>query len=237
MRHLGLEDFTTPIDDFEKRQYAILGALQDRREEFSHTRLFPTLSELFELSFSLKELVENRNDLSSKMPRRLKDVDWESKELVFEQLHADSPDIERMFELSAWALPAIAELLEEGQALYEFVNDNIELDSVGIMPIYTGEGYFFVPEHRSHLLHILRYELSMLHGEGRDFQAMKTREVHNVQETTLHVDPQQLKSSLVSEHQELPNPATFMVETDLDFPYQETMLPVVKRKLLHRLAA
>ena len=237
MKHLGIEDFTSPIEDMEKRQYAILGALQQRREEFGHSRLFPSLSDLLELSLALQQLVDNKNELNDKLPRRLKDVDWDKKELVFELNYNDSPDLERMFELSAWALPFINQTLEEGRALYDFVEENIELEGVGIMPIYTGAGYFFVPEHRAHMLHILRYELSMLHGEGHHFQAMKTRELHAMQESAVHVDPQQLKLSLVDEHKELPNPATFVIETELDFPYTETMLPVAKRKLLNQLVS
>ena len=237
MKHLGIEDFTSPIDDVEKRQYDNLGALQHRREEFSHTRLFPYLGELLDLSYTLQQLVDNRNELAAKLPRKLKDVDWDKKELVFELSHTDTPDLERMFELSAWALPHIVATVEEGKAVYDFVDENIELEGVGIMPIYTGEGYFFVPEHRAHILHILRYELSMLHGDGHHFQAMKTRELHHMQESEVHVDPQQLKLSIINEHQELPNPATFVVETDLDFPYTETILPVVKRKLLNQLVS
>ncbi len=235
MRHLGIEDFSSPIDDLEKKQYAILSALQQRREEFAHTRLFPSFAELMDLAHTLHQLVENRNDLAAKLPRRLKDVDWDKKELVFELNNNDTPDLERMFELCAWALPHIVDTLDEGKAVYDFVEENVEVEGVGIMPIYTGEGYFFVPEHRAHILHILRYELSMLHSEGHNFQAMKTRELHQLQESRLHLDPQQLKLSIISEHQELPNPATFVVETDLDFPYTETILPVVKRKLLNQL--
>jgi hypothetical protein len=40
---------------------------------------------------------------------------------------------------------------------------------------------------------------------------------------------------LIAEHRELPNPATYLCQTELDFPFQETILPVAKRKLLRRL--
>ncbi len=235
MKRLGIEDFTTPIDDVEKRQYAILGALQQRHEEICHTRLFPSFSDLLELSLALRELVDNKNELDAKFPRKLKDVDWDNKELIFELSTNDTPDIERMFELAAWALPYVHGAMEEAKTLYDFVDENLDVEGVGIMPMYTSEGYFFVPEHRAHILHILRYELSMLHGNGQHFQAMKTRELHAMLESTTRVDPQNVKLSLLSEHKELPNPATFVIETELDFPYIETMLPVAKRKLLNQL--
>jgi hypothetical protein len=49
--------------------------------------------------------------------------------------------------------------------------------------------------------------------------------------------PQALKLSLMEERRELPNPATYFFDSDLDFPYEATMLPVAKRKLMRYLYA
>ncbi|MBK7032936.1 MAG: hypothetical protein IPH49_06685 [Ignavibacteria bacterium] len=47
--------------------------------------------------------------------------------------------------------------------------------------------------------------------------------------------PEDLKLALVEQHQDMPNPATFLMDSDLDFPFDETILPVAKRKLMRRL--
>ena len=33
----------------------------------------------------------------------------------------------------------------------------------------------------------------------------------------------------------MPNPATFLMDTELDFPFDTTILPVAKRKLMRHL--
>jgi exonuclease V gamma subunit len=48
--------------------------------------------------------------------------------------------------------------------------------------------------------------------------------------------PQAIKLDLVEERRDLPNPATYFFETQLDFPFEETMLPVAKRKLMRYLS-
>jgi hypothetical protein len=39
----------------------------------------------------------------------------------------------------------------------------------------------------------------------------------------------------VEERDDLPNPATYYFNTDVDVPYEPTMLPVVKRMLMRHL--
>ncbi len=237
MKSLTVADFTAPIEDVEQRQYHILGLLKARREEFGHTRLFPSLSELLELKRNLEILLNRREQVDANLPRTIRDVDWEKKELVYEAEHSNPADVDRLFELCSWALPHISSVLEEGKVVYDFVDEHVQLEGVGIMPIRHAEGYFFVPDHRTHILHILRYELSMLRAHDDQYQAMKTHELHQLLESNVAIAPESIKMSLLREHQDLPNPATFMCETDLDFPYQETILPVAKRKLMSHLVS
>jgi len=235
MKPFGLETFTTPVDDMEKRQYTILAALIERRNEFLHSRLYPSLVELMDAREVLVKLAAEKNNISQSIPRQLKDVDWQTKKLVYENQDANIPDIERMFELIYWALPFIDATIEEGKTLYDFVDENVQLEGVGIMPVYTDEGYFFVPEHRASILHVLRYEMSLFTDEGHNYRAMRTNEVESVRQETMRLALEDLKLRLIKQHRELPNPATFVCETDLDFPYAETMLPVIKRKLMSQL--
>jgi hypothetical protein len=46
-----------------------------------------------------------------------------------------------------------------------------------------------------------------------------------------------LKLGLINKFPDLPNPVLYKIETDIDFPFIETVLPVAKRKLIQQLAA
>jgi hypothetical protein len=41
-----------------------------------------------------------------------------------------------------------------------------------------------------------------------------------------------LKSELIRNRSDLPNPAVYSIETDLSFPVEETLLPIAKRSLV-----
>jgi hypothetical protein len=66
-------------------------------------------------------------------------------------------------------------------------------------------------------------------------QALKTAHVKTLSRAGTQPNPAAVKLDLVTEHRDLPNPATYHFETDLEFPFTETLLPVAKRKLMRYL--
>lgn len=49
--------------------------------------------------------------------------------------------------------------------------------------------------------------------------------------------PEKIKEELIKERNDLQNPATFFLDTELDFPFTETIMPVAKRKMISHIAA
>jgi predicted transglutaminase-like protease len=55
--------------------------------------------------------------------------------------------------------------------------------------------------------------------------------------STLANTYQNIKSELIRNKTELPNPAVYSIETDLSYPIEETFLPVAKRRFVKFLTA
>ncbi len=232
MAKLALELFVRPFDDLEQRQYQINAALASTVAQFRRNQLYPALGELIELYRTLDHLLRQHEQLQpSDAVRALPPVETTSPD---ETVHtADA--IESMFELIRWALPLLRNAIEEGTALFDFVEENITLTNVGLLPMYTGEGYVLIPEHRTCTIHVLRYTTSQLVEHGDRYRTLRTSEVLCLQYRGVWHAPESIKRQLIARYPELPNPATFTCETDLDFPYTETILPVAKRKLIQLL--
>lgn len=232
MPQLSLETFVTAGQDLEASQYRIRQALKGYREEFTRSKLYPALAELIELTRNLESLIEEKTNLQQQLPQELKNVDLKNKKLIYESVEMSGNDFEKVVELIRWALPLIAEIIQEGARIYDFVDENLSVQHVGILPMYKDEGYYFVPENRSSLLHLLRYEASLYTSGSEHYRALKTSELRSIQQSLVKPSPESIKLELIEEHHDLPNPATFLCETDLEFPFEETILPVAKRKLM-----
>lgn len=237
MESLSLNLFTGAVEDVERTQYEVLAGLQKARSAFEEQRVYPHLGRLVKLHGALVTVLDRTEEFRTPETGRILGIDWDEKRVTYEWPELEGTEMVEVEELIRWALPHIRDAIEEGAAVYEQVEDNLELETVGIMPSYVQEGYLMVPNREDGMLHVLRYTLSIIEGEGEQHRALKTTHCKTVSQENVDVDPSSIKLQLVEERRDLPNPATYFSNIDLHVPYQETLLPVVKRRLVRRLAA
>ncbi len=232
MHKLTLDTFLTGTADAELRQYHVLEGLKHNYTEFTHNRLYPSLAELVDLHTSLVNILNGMSDIQGRLPHELKEIDLEHGKLVYQTAGVNDEDFLRATELITWALPRIEQAIDEGVSIYHFVDEHMQIEQVGLLPMYREEGYWFVPEHKAALLHLLRYEVSLFSSANEKFRSLKKKNIRDIEQKSIVQTPESIKLNLIEQFHDLPNPATFMCETDLDFPYNETILPIAKRKLM-----
>lgn len=232
---LTVDLFIKDQSDFEKRQYEVLASLKKVSDYFRHNSIYPHLNDLIETYRSLNEINNRLKDLRNKFPKRIKKIDFINKKIEHEVIFTDASDLENVEELIEWALPHIEAKIEEGKAIYEFVYEAIELEEVGIVPNYTDEGYFFVPNNGKSKLLLFQYEVSIFKSKHDKYRSLKTSLLKTLRQSSAHFSPNALKLDLINEFKKLPNPATYSFQTELYFPFDETIFPVVKRQLMRQL--
>lgn len=233
--NLSLDLFTKVNDDFEKRQYLILSELKKISSEFQYYKIYPHLGTLVELRRILVDVIERLDDLRNKFPKRIDKIDWVNQTIEHEVVFVDGTDLTAVEDLINWALPEIERVIHEGAAIHKFVEKDLSVEHVGILPNYREEGYFFVPDNSKNKLNLFRFEVSIFQSSEDQFRSLKTRFLKAVQQGNARLSPGSLKLELIREENELPNPATYAFDTTLDFSFNQTILPVAKRKLMETL--
>ncbi|HEX7071450.1 MAG TPA: hypothetical protein VF190_11620 [Rhodothermales bacterium] len=236
MDGLSIDMFVRADQDFESAQYRILGGLKEMRDAFTGNVIYPHLRSLIDLHSSLHSVLENLDSLRSAGPRRATGIDLDQASLIYESEPTGNRELGFVEDLIQWALPLIREAIEEGRTIFEFVDEHLVLEEVGIVPPYVQEGYFIVPDRMGSRLHVLQYSLSIFTKADERFRTLRTTTVKTVEQWSIALSPSAIKLDLLREKRDLPNPATFVVDFALDFPYEDTVLPVAKRKLLRHLS-
>lgn len=235
MSDWNLDLFARAVDDYEGAQYRILGNIQRARKEFSNNRIYPHLGDLVSIYGTLRTILDKSDSLKESLPGSIKDVDLDAGEIIYEKPDLGPDQLDAIEEVIEWALPIIKDTIDEGKTIFEFVEHHLHMEQVGIVPSYVQEGYLFVPDHESSQIHILQYCLSIFTGASERYRSLRTSHVKSVKQRPLYGSPQSLKLSLMEERKDLPNPATYAFDFELDFPYEATVLPVAKRKLMRYL--
>lgn len=232
---LALDLFTHVQSDYETSQYKVLAGLKSISEDFQQNKIYPHLSHLIELHNTLSDILKRLQDLRDEFPKRIKKIDFVNQEIEHEVVFVAGSDLAKVEELIEWALPHIKAKIEEGKTIYEFVNDEIKLEEVGIIPNYTDEGYFFVPDNEESKLLLFQYEVTIFESSKDTYRSLKTAFLNALEQGKVHLSPNAIKLDLISQNKKLPNPATYAFNTDLSFPFNETIFPITKRKLLQQL--
>lgn len=231
----NLDLFTDAVHDFERAQYQILNNLQTVRRDFSNNRIYPHLGDLITIYGTLQTIVQHSDDLKEALPGKIKDVDLNAQEVIYEKEQFEMDQMQTVEELIQWALPHVKSAIEEGKTIFEFVEDHLHMEEVGIVPSYVQEGYLLVPDRENDQLHVLQYNLSIFTGTEERYRSLRTSHVKSFAQRSIRQSPQTIKLLLMDEHKDLPNPATYSFDSDIAFPYESTVLPVAKRKLMRYL--
>lgn len=237
MENLKLETFLSAEKDWEINQYKVLGGIKEFQSEFNKKKIYPSLSELISLYSVLQEILDNETILNGKFPKQIVNYDLKNKKIIYETLEKVNEEEKFLFSLIEWALPLIKNAIEEAAVLFEFVEKNIEIEEIGILPLYKDEGYFIIPDNTNQKLLIHRFQCTLFSSNSEKYRTLKTTFIEEMQKEIIEKSPESIKLDLIKKFKDLPNPATYFCETELDFPFNETIFPVAKRKLMAKVAS
>ena len=222
--------------DFEYKKYVLLAYLQETAQHFDEKKLYPRLSELTEHLRGLQLLKEQKVAVAKDFPKEITRLDFEKFKLEYKEVFQDDELIKEMDSIIEFAMPEIEKKLGIGRELYEEVEDKLEVFPVGILPLRSEEGYFFLSDYLKKLVNVYYYQITIFENVQERFRGINTRFLfnYNISVTATY---EQIKYKLIEQHKQLPNPATYAIEFKESFPLPETMLPIAKRSLVRFISA
>lgn len=230
MEELKLDLFLAPID-VEIRQYKILYLLNQYKNELQHNRLYTFFPQLIDLEVELKAILEDRNFLYKKFPQRIIGVDEEKNCLIYRPAIKDN-DFYITRRLIKWALPKISSLIEEALVIYKYVYDNLIMTQVGIRVENIFEGYWLVEDPLASKLHTYKYQRGYYNQNNKlvptvNFKYLSTYSLQPTKTAISFITEEFIKIFLgIHTH------STIITESNIPFPYQETIMPIAKQKFV-----
>ena len=220
--------------DFEMQQYRLLAYLQDVKRAFKETKLYPQLADIVFHYNNLLAFRQNKRLLQDQFPRTLQQVDLQKMELVYERMLSDDQIMAELEQIVAYAVDEMKTTIDNGAEIYDYIEKQIVIEPVGIMPLYKNEGYMFLryDDHRE--VRVYNYSVSLFEHKNARYKGIKVDFVES-QEKNLANAYEQIKIDVIRRIRTLPNPAVFKVEFPRDVPVNETLLPVAKRMLVKQL--
>ena len=235
MSNLSETWFADGYIDFEQKKYALLAYLQQINRYFNENKLYPQLGDVIFHYNNLVAFKENKQFLQQQFPKRLTAVNMERLQLLYEQMIADDELMQELESIIHYAIYKMNGTIREGTEIYEFVEYNLNITPVGLIPLDTQEGYFFLCDGRYQDTMVYEYRLSIFERHDEKYRGIHTQYIDTFAKNLVD-SCENIKISLIRQRKKLPNPAVYRVETNLVFPVNETLLPIAKRCLVKYIA-
>src|SRR6187402_3170069 len=113
--------------DFEYKKYMLLGYLQRVSEDFTESKLYPSLSELVSHYRNVVALRDKKNDLFNSFPERLTGTDLKGFNLMYEKLLGDDQIMGQIESIIDFSIPKFEQYIAEGKAIYDFIESKINI--------------------------------------------------------------------------------------------------------------
>jgi hypothetical protein len=235
MESLSRNWITEKHIDFEYKKYMLLAYLQHVSENFSDQRLYPYLSDLVEHYRSLKRIKDNKKNLFEKFPERMSGADMEQFKLIYEKMVEDDSLMQEVESIIDYSIPQMEIYLKEGKKIYDFIEEHMSIYPVGIVPLNHESGYLFLKLKYDNETKVYEYQVTFFENPEEKFRGIHMNYVGSYEKNLMNTF-EAIKSDLLRFNKALPNPATFVIETELVIPFDETFLPMAKRSLVKRIA-
>jgi hypothetical protein len=231
MKQLSETWFAEGYIDFELKKYTLLAYLQQINRYFNESKLYPQLADLIFHYNNIIAFRENKKHLQEHFPKKLTGLQIEKLQVLYEQMIEDNELMQELEEIINYSASEMKSTISSGAEIYEFVEENLTITPIGLVPIDIQEGYFFLSSGNNKSTRVYQYRLSIFEKHNENFRSIKTSYIDMMQRSMVNTY-ENIKYGLIKSRMDLPNPAVYSIETELSFPVEETLLPIAKRSLV-----
>ncbi len=234
MKQLNPNWLTDGWMDFEYKKYILMAYLQQVSNDFDEKKLYPVLSDLIMHFNNLITIKKNKTYVSTFFPKQISKIDFENFRLEFERLMADEKYMEEVTSIIDFALPLMQRYLTEGKEIYQEVEDDLTIFPVGIVSINPEAGYLMLSKNNQRDTRVYSYLITIFENAYEKFRGIKTEFIGNYSRSISNTF-EEIKFQLIKDFRALPNPAVYVIESKMEYPLNETFLPVAKRSFVRYL--
>lgn len=227
---MTIEEIIRSEEDNEIKKYQILSALKYHEARLRKNLLYPSLTELVNSLVKMEMIVSkaliNYDD---------QNVDDIFTGMVLPEFQIEEEEDE-LTELVKWSMHHINKILDEGIALFEFAENNIKIGQISGQENNKEEGYLIIPNLEQKQANVYSFETVVFSNASIPVTSIKTKLLVSFSEKDLLNKSSEPAIKILMDYINDKGATIFFCTTDVELPFEETVLPVAKKNLLKYLS-
>jgi hypothetical protein len=231
MKELNKNWLTEGLIDFEYKKYLLLAYMQGVKAHFNDRKLYPVFSDLLFHYRNLISLKQNKALIYENFPKQISGADFEKLTLMYTEIIQDDKIMKELEEIMEYSIPIFENQLTEGKDIFEEIEYSLSITPVGLFSLNYDSGYLFLYVDRMKEAKVYEYEMTIFENADEKYRGIHTSYVETV-EKGIYNTFEGIKVYLAKKYRKMANPATYLVDARVNYPLEETLLPVAKRMLV-----
>jgi len=230
--NLDISKITSCGSDWETNRYTFLKTIKNWQSDVRKNKLFPAIDFAWQLQNKFNDILSENIESKYWLEREVRGAFIDDRLVILEKAHQISLQLDRLIDFVKWGLNENIELLDEAEIIKDFVYENIQVIPCCNSDKYRGKGYILVPDNKIKAYKIYLYELSINWSVDEPVEYLDLDLLRSIPFSIVKESQYDLMKEFIEHSQNLYDPMVYICETELDFPFNETLLPIVKSKLL-----
>lgn len=217
-----------PLFDYEYKSYQVLAFEQFLISKLEQLRLYPYVDQVDRILKNLEYFKLQKEDLKKEFPSDLKGIDIQKAQLIREEI-TESGKIDELNAIMNFAKKHLSRCSSDARDLEKQLSNEIQVRPIGLLNDNMLGGYLFFRKLQK--TRVYAYEFRMVQRPARRYKEIKTTYL-NAEDTGRMTDFTDIKLKYIKSKRARFGINAYLVETNIDIPHFETVLPLVKNHLL-----
>jgi len=236
MLEIDIRKLTSCGSDWETNSYLLLKKIKEWQNQLSRNLVFPVLEESELVKDKLDDLLLENINSKSWLEREVKGILIEDQIIVQDKAKHLSTELDKLIHYVEWAIENVEYVIREARIIFGFVKDSVTIKRLNLDDKYKGKGYFVVKDNKKDVVKIYLYEMIINWTDDHPTENVEFTLVRSIPNILLDCSLEELMEKFVAHSQKMYKPMVFVCETDLDFPFNEAVLPAVQNKILREIS-
>jgi hypothetical protein len=236
MLEIDIRKLTSCGSDWETNQYLLLRKIKDWQKQLSENIVYPVLEEARLVKDKLDDLLIENINSKSWLEKEVRGILIEDHIIVQDKAKHISSELDKLINYVEWAIENVEYIIREATIIFNFIKSDLKIYRLTNEDKYRGKGYFVITDNKKEVVKIFLYEMLINWTDEHPTESIEFTLLRSIPGILLDCSMESLMEQFIQHSQKMYKPMVYVCETDLDFPFNETMLPAVKERLLKEIS-
>jgi hypothetical protein len=221
--------------DFEYKKYLLLAYLQQVESRFQEIVLYPHLQELVEHYHNLLGYKKQTETLKQDFPKTVTAIDFQDFSLKFKSVIEDDAIMQELADIVDFSLPIMEQKLKEGKEIYHWIESQMTIYPLGLHSVRIDSGLVILATNHTSQASVYKYQITVFESSNDKYRGVNFSLIEQFQKSPFTTF-ESVKLEILNKYKFIVAPATYLLLCNAQIPFEESLLPVAKRRFMQYIA-